>query len=93
MKIGATSRKQEAGFAEVDSEKLIKHEKYSPEQELDFDIGLIKLKRGISDFGMFENGDKMFYHLSYELISIQFSAMLSRLVFGKVLIFHVLCFR
>ena len=68
MKIGATSRKQEAGFAEVDSEKIIKHEKYSPEPALDFDIGLIKLKRGISDFGMFEIGDDMFYRLRYEFI-------------------------
>ena len=62
VKIGATSRKQEAGFEEVDSAKLIKHEKYSPDPDIDYDIGLIKLKRGISGFGMFKNTDENICH-------------------------------
>ena len=57
-KLGATSRDQETGFVEIDSEKLIKHEKYAKDTDdfgqylaPDFDIALIKLKRGMNDFG------------------------------------------
>ena len=50
-KIGATNRDQKAGFVEVDSEKMIYHKQYAPDPDIDYDIALIKLKRGISDFG------------------------------------------
>ena len=45
------NRDQKAGFVEVDSEKMLYHKQYFPDPDIDYDIALIKLKRGISDFG------------------------------------------
>jgi len=55
-KFGATSKDQKTRYVEIDSEKIILHEKYAaevedPYQPPDMDIGLIKLKRGMTDFG------------------------------------------
>ena len=56
-KFGATRRYQKTGYVEIDSERIILNEKYSAEvydvQPPDFDIGLIKLKRGMKDFSKF----------------------------------------
>ena len=53
MKIGATTRSQISGFVEIDSEKLIKHDKFTPDPLISYDIGLIKLKKAISSSGEF----------------------------------------
>ena len=55
VKFGATTRTQKDGFVEIDAEKLIKHEKFVPVPMLENDVGLIKLKAGISSFGEFIN--------------------------------------
>ena len=53
MKIGATTRSQISGFVEIDSEKLIKHDKFTPDPKISYDIGLIKLKKAIRSSGEF----------------------------------------
>ena len=53
VKIGATTRTQPSGFVVIDAEKSIKHEKFVPFPMLKNDIGLIKMKAGISSFGEF----------------------------------------
>ena len=52
-KFGASSRSQKRGFVEIDSQKIILHEKYKDEStgSPDFDVALIKLNRGMSEFG------------------------------------------
>ena len=50
VKIGATERYQSSGFVEIDAEKVIKHEKFVPGPKHANDIGLIKMKAGISSF-------------------------------------------
>ena len=55
-KFGATTRTQKTGYVEIDSQRIVLHEKYAAETEdlpVDFDIALIKLKRGMSAFGKF----------------------------------------
>merc|ERR1712198_388581 len=54
-KFGATSRPQKTGYVEIDSQRIILYEKYEAESEVlkrsvNFDIGLIKLKRGMTAF-------------------------------------------
>merc|ERR1712198_573176 len=52
-KFGATRRNQTKGYAEIDSQRIILYDKYSAESEdqaVNFDIGLIKLKRGMKAF-------------------------------------------
>ena len=49
-------RDQKTGYVEIDSQRIVLHEKYAAETEdlpVDFDIALIKLKRGMSAFGKF----------------------------------------
>ena len=55
MKIGATTRSQISGFVEIDSEKLIKHPKFTPDPVISYDVGLIKLKKAISSSGRFKS--------------------------------------
>jgi len=53
-KFGATTRTQKTGYVEIDSQRIVLHEKYAAETKdlpVDFDIALIKLKRGMSAFG------------------------------------------
>ena len=57
-KFGATSRPQKTGYVEIDSQRIILYEKYEAESEVlersvNFDIGLIKLKRGMAAFRKF----------------------------------------
>ena len=49
-------RDQKTGYVEIDSQRIILNEKYVAETEdhaVDFDIGLIKLKRGMTAFRKF----------------------------------------
>ena len=54
-KFGATTKDQKTGYVEIDSEIIILHEKYATEVEDRYiwNIGLIKLKRGMTDFRKF----------------------------------------
>ena len=53
-------RDQKTGYVEIDSQRIVLHEKYAaevkdPYQPPDVDIGLIKLKRGMTAFSKFRN--------------------------------------
>merc|ERR1712136_601637 len=52
-KFGATRRNQTKGYVEIDSQRLILYDNYeaeSSDQSVNFDIALIKLKRGMTAF-------------------------------------------
>ena len=55
-KFGATRRNQTKGYVEIDSQRLILYDNYeaeSSDQSVNFDIALIKLKRGMTAFSKF----------------------------------------